>query len=133
MAYLLFLLHDLNQFFRNLLRIAVQNADPADTADFAEPAQKLRKFFLSIEILPIKRRLLCYQDDLLHSVIRKLLCLPEQMLHRNTPEIPPKLWNNAVSTMLIASFRNLEIRIMPSCRHHAMSIHKRKCIQRLHF
>ena len=118
----------LNQIVINFLRITVENPDPSDSTNLTEITKQLIKTLLSIKILSVQCRLLCHQDQFFHSLFRKVFCLFDQALHRNTPVIATDFWYNTVSTMLIASFCNLQICKMSSGGNQTFRLRERKCI-----
>ena len=95
--------HNLDELRINLLGIAVENPDPADAFDLTELLKKLMKALLAVEILSVKSGLLCYQNQLLHTLLRQRLRLLKEALHRNTPVISADLRDDAVSTVLVAA------------------------------
>ena len=99
--------HNLDELRINLLGIAVENPDPADAFDLTELLEKLMKALLAVEILSVKSGLLCYQNQLLHTLLRQRLRLLKEALHRNTPVISADLRDDAVSTVLVAALCDL--------------------------
>ncbi len=66
MADLRLFLHDSYKVIRNLLRIAVQNADPADPADLTELLQKDVKGFFPVQVFSVQGGFLGHQDQFLY-------------------------------------------------------------------
>ena len=123
---LLFFFHRLDQLFVNLFRIAVENPDPAQTADPAELLQKQVQRLFPVQIHAIYRRLLCYENQLLHALCCELLCLLNQPLHRNGTVASAQLRDDTVGAAFIAAFCDLQIGIMSAGRHHTLRIGLRK-------
>ena len=89
--------------------------------------------FLTVNISSVNGCFLCDQDQFFYTLFRHLLCLFQQTFHRNASEFASKFRNNTVSTMLIASFCNLEISEMSTGCQHTLSKFFRKIIDILEF
>ena len=80
------------------------------------------KALLSIDISSVKSGLLCYQNQLLHSLCCQLFCLFYQFLHGETAIISAKLRNDTIGTVLIAALRDLQMCIMSASSQHTLGI-----------
>ncbi len=129
MTDLLLLLHHLDQPVIYLLRITIEDPNPAKPADSAQFLKKPVQRLLAIEILPIQCRLLGYQNQFLHALIRKFTRFLQKPLHRHAPVIPPKLRDDTVSTVLITPLRDLKISVVPACGHKPSLLHRRQCVK----
>ena len=119
-----------DQLVRDLLRIAVQQPDPADPVDGSEAAQQRRKPLLPIKIRSVKRCLLCNQDQFLHPALCQFLRLRQHLLHRNGAVRSADARNHAVCAPFVAALGNPQVPIMASCREDARLPAGRRFVQR---
>ena len=125
----LFLIADrLDQLIVDLLRITVENTDPADSFDLTEFLKENVKRFFAIEIFAIYGCFLCYQDQLFHTLLCHILCLRDQTLHRNAAEFSAKLRDDTVGAVLITAFCDLQVSEMSSCCKNTFASCVRKII-----
>ena len=122
-------LHHIDQILCDLLRITVHDPDPDKPLYFTKPVKKLRQFFLTVQIHSIQGRFLCNKDQLFNPLIGKLSCLIQKQLHRNTPVFTSDLWNNTVSTMLVAALCDLQIRKISSRCKYPFLTSKRRLVK----
>ena len=87
--------------------------------------------FPAIQIHAVQRRLLGHQNELLHPLLCQLSRLVDQFLHGYAAVSPPHLGDNAVGTVLVAPFRDFQIRIMAAGGEHPLARMHRH-IQRIH-
>ena len=73
------------------------------------------KRFFAIKILSVNSGLLCYQDQFFHSLFSHILCLGNEALHRNASKFTSELRDDAVGTVLVAAFRDLQVAEMSTC------------------
>ena len=106
----------------DLLRIAVENADPVQLFDLTELTKKQVQRLLPVEIETVERRLLRDQNKFGHPVAGKAFRLGDQLFFRNTSVMSADLRDNAVGTVLITPLRDLQVRIMTSGRDHSLRL-----------
>ena len=117
----LFFLHNLNQFIINFFRIAVKNTDPANSLNLTKLFHKKMKRLFSVKIRAVHGSFLSNENQFFYPLFRHMLCLSDQPLLRNTAESSPERRNNAVSTVFVAAFGNLQITIMAACSQNSSS------------
>ena len=114
MTDLRFCFHNLDQLVVNFLRIAVKHTDPADSPDLTELLKKKMQSFFAIKIRAVYSGFLCNQDQFPNTLRCHILGLFQKAFFRYAAKFTTKGWNDAVSTVLITAFGNLEISEMPS-------------------
>ena len=117
----LFFLHNLDQFIINFFRITVKNTDPANSLNLTKLFHKKMKRLFSVKIRAVHGSFLSYQNQFFYPLFCHMLCLSDQPLLRNTAESSPERRNNAVSTVFVAAFGNLQITIMAACSQNSSS------------
>ena len=109
MADLFLLRHDRDQIFRDLFRVAVQNADPADAADPAKLPEQCRKLLFPVQVHTVDSGLLRHKDQLLHTGSGQHLCLADKDVHGIAPVMTAHGRDRAVGAVLVAALGDLEI------------------------
>ena len=122
-ADLLFFFHDLDQLIVDLLRITVENTDPADSFDLTELLKQDVECFFAVEICTVNGGLLSYKDQLLDSLRCHVFCLCKKSFFRNTSESATKGRDDAVGAVLVTALCDLEItKVAARCQHTSAGV-----------
>ena len=125
---LLLVLHALDQFLIDFLRVTIQHSDPTDSPDLRKLMDQLMQTLPTIQIRTVERRLFRNQDQLSDAHVRQILCLGEKTFHRDRTIPSAHHWNCAVGTVLVTSLCNLQICIMTAGCQKPFSIRKRETV-----
>ena len=106
--------HNLNQLVVNFLRIAVKHPNPSDSLDLTEFLKKQVQSFSAVKVCAIYGGFLCYQNQLPDTLRCHIFGLFQKAFFRYAAEFATKGRDNAVSTVLITAFGNLEVAEMSS-------------------
>ena len=91
------------------------------------------KRFFSVNICTVYCSLLCYQYQFFHTFLSHFSGLGKQALHRNASEFTSKLWNNAISAVLVTAFCYLQVSKMAACSQDTPAQAFRQIINTLEF
>ena len=112
---LLFFFHDLDQLIVDLLRITVENTDPADSFDLAEFLKQDVECFFAVEVCTVNGGLLCNKDQFLDSLGSHVFCLRKKSFLRDAAELTTKRRDDAVGAVLVTALCDLEVTKMSAC------------------
>ena len=112
----------LHQCLINLLRVAVEDADPLQSLQGRQFIQKLRQRLVSVEVCPVQCGFLGHQDQLPGTILHQRRRLCQKTLHGHGTIMSPQLRNDAVGAVLVTALCNLQILGIALAAFHALQL-----------
>ncbi len=99
--------------------ISVHNAHPFDGVGVRQFAQQVREGVLLAQVFAVARRILGYQNQFLHTFLRKLMCFGDDRAEAATAKMSAHLRNETESAGTVTAFSDLDEGIVAGSRQHA--------------
>ena len=99
----------LDELVAEVLRVAVERADPLELRHLDDLAQELRKLRRTVEVAAVLRRVLGDQDDFAHAVLRQVAHLVADVLDAAAAVVAADVRDGAEGAAVVAALCDLDI------------------------
>lgn len=124
-ADILLLLHNIEEFHRELVRVSIMETNPLDALDICHVGNKVGNMALAIDVDTVICELLGNDLEFFHTIGNHAFYFGKNLLLWSADVFASDKRNGAISTMAVAALADFEVGIMAWCGEMADAIARR--------